>query len=146
MFEMELNVLISGLSHITLIVNDLKRTTKFLEKIFEAREVYSSGNETFSFSKEKFFLINGLWICIMEGKPLVERTYNHIAFKIPDSCFDEFLKRIKDVGAEIIQERSRVDGEGRSIYFYDYDNHLFELHTGTLEERLERYSKGKTIG
>ena len=140
---MELNTMISGLSHITLIVNDLKRTTKFLEKIFEAREVYSSGNETFSFSKEKFFLINGLWICIMEGKPLAERTYNHIAFKIPDSCFDEYLKRIKDTGAEIIPERSRVDGEGRSIYFYDYDNHLFELHTGTLEERLERYLKGK---
>lgn len=66
LFEMELNILISGLSHITLIVNDLKRTTKFLEIVFEAREVYSSGNET-----------------------------------------------------------------------------LFELHTGTLEERLERYSKGK---
>jgi catechol 2,3-dioxygenase-like lactoylglutathione lyase family enzyme len=140
---MEMNFLISGLSHITLIVNDLKRTKEFLEKIFEAKEVYSSGNETFSFSKEKFFLINGLWICIMEGKPLIERTYNHIAFKIPDSYFDEFLKRIKDAGIEIIPERSRVDGEGRSIYFYDYDNHLYELHTGTLEERLERYSKGK---
>lgn len=140
---MELYVLISGLSHITLIVNNLNRTKIFLEKIFDAREVYSSGNETFSFSKEKFFLINGLWICIMEGKPLLERTYNHIALKIPDSSFDEFHKRIKDVGAEIIPERSRVDGEGRSIYFYDYDNHLFELHTGTLEERLERYSKGK---
>ena len=140
---MELNIMISGLSHITLIVNDLNRTAKFLEKIFEAREVYSSGNEPFSLSKEKFFLINGLWICIMEGKSLAERTYNHIAFKIPDSCFEEFLIRIKHAGVEIIPERSRVDGEGRSIYFYDYDNHLFELHTGTLEERLERYSKGK---
>jgi Lactoylglutathione lyase and related lyases len=135
--------MISGLSHITLIVNDLQKTTKFFEVIFDAREVYSSGDETFSLSKEKFFLINGLWICIMESKSFVERTYNHIAFKIPDSSFDEFMKRINDVGAEIIQERSRVDGEGRSIYFYDYDNHLFELHTGTLEERLERYSKGK---
>lgn len=135
--------MISGLSHITLIVNDLQRTTAFLENIFEAKEVYSSGNETFSFSKEKFFQIGDLWICIMEGKSTVERTYNHIAFKISDSCFDEFVKRIKDTGVEIRPERSRVDGEGRSIYFYDYDNHLFELHTGTLEERLERYSKGK---
>jgi len=31
-------------------------------------------------------------------------------------------------------------GEGRSIYFYDHDNHLFELHTGNLEERLARYA------
>ena len=37
--------------------------------------------------------------------------------------------------------RSRVDGEGQFIYFYDYDNHMFELHSGTLEERLARYAQ-----
>ena len=25
------------------------------------------------------------------------------------------------------------------LYFYDDDNHLFEIHTGTLAQRLERY-------
>lgn len=133
--------MISGLSHITLIVKDLQRTSVFLEKIFEAKEVYSSGNKTFSLSKEKFFLINDLWICIMEGEPLVERTYNHIAFQIQHSDFDDFIARIKDIGVEIKPKRTRVDGEGCSIYFYDYDNHLFELHTGNLHERLKRYSK-----
>lgn len=135
--------MISGLSHITFIVKDLERATIFLEKIFEATEVYASENKTFSLSKEKFFLISDLWICIMEGEPLTERTYNHIAFHIQDSEFDDFVIRIKNVGAEIRPERSRVDGEGRSIYFYDYDNHLFELHTGNLDERLERYAKGQ---
>nr|EHU9844980.1 FosX/FosE/FosI family fosfomycin resistance thiol transferase [Listeria monocytogenes] len=43
------------------------------------------------------------------------------------------------LGVEIKPERPRVQGEGSSIYFYDFDNHLFELHTGTLEERLKRY-------
>jgi len=135
--------LIGGLSHITLIVKDLERTSLFLEKIFNAKQVYSSGDNTFSLSEEKFFLINGLWICIMKGEPQGERTYNHIAFKIQDSEIDEYISRIKDTGAETRPERSRVDGEGRSIYFYDFDNHLFELHTGTLEERLVRYSQGK---
>lgn len=41
---------------------------------------------------------------------------------------------------EIKPPRTRVEGEGRSLYFYDFDNHLFELHTGTLLERLSRYS------
>ncbi|MBC1970726.1 fosfomycin resistance hydrolase FosX [Listeria marthii] len=131
--------MISGLSHITLIVKDLKRTTTFLQDIFNAEEIYSSGDNTFSLSKEKFFLIAGLWICIMEGESLQERTYNHIAFQIQSEEVDEYIERIKSLGVEIKPERPRVQGEGRSIYFYDFDNHLFELHAGTLEERLKRY-------
>ncbi len=52
--------MISGLSHITLIVKDLNKTTTFLREIFNAEEIYSSGDQTFSLSKEKFFLIAGL--------------------------------------------------------------------------------------
>ncbi|EAG7692530.1 FosX/FosE/FosI family fosfomycin resistance thiol transferase, partial [Listeria monocytogenes] len=88
---------------------------------------------------EKFFLIAGLWICIMEGDSLQEQTYNHIAFRIQSEEVDEYIERIKSLGVEIKPERPRVEGEGRSIYFYDFDNHLFELHAGTLEERLKRY-------
>ncbi len=135
--------MISGLSHITFVVEDLERSAVFLMKIFDAKEVYSSGNKTFSISKEKFFLINDLWVCIMEGNPLAERTYNHIAFQIQEDEIEDYLLRIKDMGLEIKPERPRVSGEGRSIYFYDFDNHLFELHTGTLNERLHRYTKGK---
>ncbi|EAD7039103.1 FosX/FosE/FosI family fosfomycin resistance thiol transferase [Listeria monocytogenes] len=131
--------MISGLSHITLIVKDLNKTTAFLQNIFNAEEIYSSGDKTFSLSKEKFFLIAGLWICIMEGDSLQERTYNHIAFQIQSEEVDEYTERIKALGVEMKPERPRVQGEGRSIYFYDFDNHLFELHAGTLEERLKMY-------
>ncbi|MLA37499.1 FosX/FosE/FosI family fosfomycin resistance thiol transferase [Listeria monocytogenes] len=131
--------MISGLSHITLIVKDLNKTTAFLQNILNAEEIYSSGDKTFSLSKEKFFLIAGLWICIMEGDSLQERTYNHIAFQIQSEEVDEYTERIKALGVEMKPERPRVQGEGRSIYFYDFDNHLFELHAGTLEERLKRY-------
>ncbi|MGJ6518239.1 fosfomycin resistance hydrolase FosX [Listeria monocytogenes] len=131
--------MISGLSHITLIVKDLNKTTAFLQNIFNAEEIYYSGDKTFSLSKEKFFLIAGLWICIMEGDSLQERTYNHIAFQIQSEEVDEYTERIKALGVEMKPERPRVQGEGRSIYFYDFDNHLFELHAGTLEERLKRY-------
>ncbi|EAG7478088.1 FosX/FosE/FosI family fosfomycin resistance thiol transferase, partial [Listeria monocytogenes] len=123
--------MISGLSHITLIVKDLNKTTTFLREIFNAEEIYSSGDQTFSLSKEKFFLIAGLWICIMEGDSLQEQTYNHIAFRIQSEEVDEYIERIKSLGVEIKPERPRVEGEGRSIYFYYFDNHLFELHAGT---------------
>ena len=67
--------MIEGLSHITFIVSDLGRMSHFLTYIFEVREIYSSGEKRFSTSKEKFFLINGLWFAVMEGKPLAEKTY-----------------------------------------------------------------------
>jgi catechol 2,3-dioxygenase-like lactoylglutathione lyase family enzyme len=79
----------------------------------------------------------------MEGDPLPTRTYNHLAFKIDDADYDGFLDRIRALDLELTEGRSRVEGEGRSIYFYDHDNHMFELHTGTLEQRLMRYGRGR---
>jgi len=71
----------------------------------------------------------------------IEKSYNHLAFTIDESGYEMYLKRIENLGLEIRHGRKRVIGEGNSIYFYDYDNHLFELHTGTLEGRLFRYKK-----
>ena len=65
--------MIEGISHVTFIVSDLERMTEFLSKVFDAEEVYASGDKTFSISREKFFLIGGVWVAIMEGDPLPER-------------------------------------------------------------------------
>lgn len=131
--------MIQGISHITFIVKDLEKMSKFLVFIFDAEEIYSSDEKTFSISKEKFFLINGLWIAIMQGNSLLEKTYNHVAFKIAEEDYELYAARIKSIDLDVKEGRSRVEGEGRSLYFYDYDNHLFELHTGTLERRLQIY-------
>jgi len=136
--------MIQALSHITFIVSDLDRMTRLLATIFDAEEVYSSNEQTFSIAKEKFFLINGLWVAIMEGNPLSEKTYNHIAFKILEKDMDLYTHRIEGLGLELKKARSRIVGEGHSLYFYDYDNHLFELHTGTLQERLRIYAQATT--
>ncbi|MBD0263870.1 MAG: FosX/FosE/FosI family fosfomycin resistance thiol transferase [Tolypothrix sp. T3-bin4] len=131
--------MIQGISHITFIVSDLEKMTKFLTSIFDAEEIYSSDEQTFSISKEKFFLINGLWIAIMEGDSLSEKTYNHVAFKITEEDYELYAAKVRSLGVDVKKGRSRVKEEGRSLYFYDYDNHLFELHTGTLNQRLQRY-------
>lgn len=133
--------MIQGISHITLIVQNLGKTAAFLRAVFDAKEVYASGEKQFSLSKEMFFLINDIWLCIMEGEPLAERTYNHIAFQISEADFESYRAKVIESGAQLRQERPRVTGEGQSIYFYDFDNHLFELHAGTLGDRLKRYEK-----
>jgi len=133
--------MIEGISHITVIVKDLERGSLFFKSIFDAEEIYSSGDKIFSKTREKFFLIGGQWIAMMEGEPLSDRTYNHIAFKISDEDFEVYESRIQLLGIDFKPSRPRVEGEGRSLYFYDFDNHLFELHTGTLSERLARYAR-----
>ena len=134
---------IEGISHITLIVQDLERSSALLSSVLGARVVYDSGEEMFSLSRERSFLLGGVWVAIMEGKPLSERTYNHLAFKIPESEYENYRERLKTAGVHFREGRTRIQGEGQSLYFHDYDNHLFELHTGTLEERLHAY-EGKT--
>ena len=131
--------MIEGISHITFIVRDLELATQFFKQIFEAEEVYSSEDNTFSISREKFFMIGEQWIAIMEGESLPTHTYNHIAFKISEADFETYESRIRRMGVDVKPPRPRVEGEGRSLYFYDFDNHLFEIHTGTLSQRLERY-------
>jgi len=129
--------MIKGISHITFVVKDLQRTALFFTKIFDAKEIYSSPTV-------KYFLINDFWIALNIGESPSERTYNHIAFHIDKSDIDDYISRIKEAGAEIRPDRAnRKDGEGRSVYFYDFDGHLFELHTGTLSERLASYSHFK---
>lgn len=129
---------IKGISHITFICGNLEKTTEMLKYIFDAEEIYSSGEKTFSLSKEKFFSIAGIWIAIMEGDA-IEKTYNHIAFEVSEYDLPELRSRIEKLGLTILPSRKREEAEGDSIYFYDYDNHLFELHTGSLTTRLKLY-------
>lgn len=134
------SLLLQGISHMTFVVKDIEKSANMFKVLFGAKEIYDSKEKNFSISREKFFLIGNLWIALMEGKELSEKTYNHVAFKIDSSQVSEYLILIQKLGLTLREERSRIKEEGRSIYFYDYDNHLFELHTGTLKERLKGYN------
>lgn len=131
-----------GLSHITLIVRDLDRMAQLLCVGLGAREVYDSLGHNYSLSREKFFLLGGVWLAAMEGEPPTERSYQHVAFAVDEAELSAYESRLRALGAEVKAPRPRVEGEGASLYFYDFDNHLFELHTGTLEQRLARYRLG----
>lgn len=133
--------MIEGLSHLTFIVRDLDKMGRIITEVLGGEEVYSSGDRSFSIAREKFFVAGGLWLAVMEGESLPARSYNHVAFKVTDEDLAKARAAIADLGLEMKPPRPRVEGEGQSLYFYDHDNHLFELHTGTLEERLRRYGK-----
>ena len=133
----------SGLSHVTFIVRDLDRMEQILTSLLGAVRVYDSGADTFSLSAERFFLIgsgdDATWVAIMQGDAALPRSYNHVAFQVHAADIAGMRRIVEELGLECRSPRSRVGGEGESLYFYDDDNHLFELHTGSLRERLAVY-------
>jgi catechol 2,3-dioxygenase-like lactoylglutathione lyase family enzyme len=129
-----------GISHLTFLVRDLDRMARFMCDGLGAVEVYDSNGKNFSLSREKFFVLGGVWVAAMEGTPPAERSYQHVAFRVQQEDLSQYRERLERIGAEVLPCRSRVPGEGESLYVYDFDNHLFELHSGTLQERLTRYA------
>lgn len=129
---------IKGLSHITFMCKNIEKTAYMFKHMFDAEEIYASDGKEFSLSKEKFFKVAGLWIAIMEGES-IEKTYNHVAFEVDESDFPLFEEKILTLGLTRLPGRKRAPAEGNSLYFYDYDNHLFELHAGHLDIRLRHY-------
>ena len=131
---------VTGLSHATFLVADLERTARLFREGLGAREVYDSAGREHSLSREKFFLLGGVWLVAMEGAPLSEPTYRHLAFAVDADELPAFRARLLALGVEVLPGRGRIGGEGQSLYFRDYDNHLFELHAGTLDQRLATYA------
>lgn len=131
---------IEQLSHITLICKDIEKTGEFLRKVFGAVECYATQEKIFSVAREKFFKIGNMWFVVMEGDS-VAKTYNHIAFKVDATQLPRLQAEIERLGLNILEGRKRIAEEGQSLYFYDYDNHLFELHSGDLDKRIKHYAK-----
>ena len=130
---------ITGLSHVTLIVRDLERAARLWVDALGATQVYDSGQRPYSLSEERFFVLGGVWVALMKGEP-VARCYRHVAFQADAQDIVAHERKLRELGVEIRPARPRVDGEGISLYFYDYDNNLLELHSGSLQERLARYA------
>lgn len=128
------------ISHLTFVVRDLTRMATFLCDGLGAREVYDSGDRPHSLSAEKFFLLGGVWIAAMRGEPPAARSCQHVAFLVDEAELPGYRQRLRAIGAELRPPRTRIAGEGRSLYVYDFDNHLSELHTGSLEQRLSHYA------
>lgn len=129
----------NGISHLTFIVRDLELTATFLCAGLGADEVYDSSGKDRSLSREKSFVPGGVWLAAMAEEPPATRSYQHVAFAIAESELPVYEARLQALGIEILPSRDRIDGEGQSLYFYDFDNHLFELHTATLNQRLAAY-------
>lgn len=130
---------VTGLSHLTFVVRDLQRSARLWVEGLGAEQVYDSGAHYHSHSPERFLILGGVWIALMQGEP-GSRSYRHAAFEVAETELPTFESRLRALGAEVQTPRPRIEGEGVSLYFHDYDDNLLELHSGTLEQRLASYA------
>ncbi|MDR0269555.1 metallothiol transferase FosB [Paenibacillus sp.] len=130
---------LQGINHFCFSVSELETSISFYENVFGAKLLVKG-------RKLAYFDLDGLWIALNEEdveRESVPQTYTHIAFTVADEEFDQWYLHFQELGVQILPGRVRDERDKRSIYFLDPDGHRFELHTGTLEDRLDYYRKEK---
>lgn len=133
--------MIQSINHVTYSVSDIKQSITFYKDILKAKILVES-------DKIAYFTIGGVWLALNEEKDIprneIQHSYTHIAFTIDESEFDEWYQWLKVNDVKILEGRTRDIRDKQSIYFTDPDGYKLELHTGTLQDRLDYYKEEKT--
>jgi len=120
--------MLESLSHIALVVKDPARTAALFHDLFSARVIERKDEEG---HLETFVRLGGLWL-VLVGAPVERaRTGDHIAFRATAEVLEATAAKLQAMGREFIRARSNS-----ALYFFDYDDHVFELDTEDMDKGL----------
>lgn len=132
--------MIKGVNHLLFSVSNLEESIQFYKNVFDAK-LLVEGRTT------AYFDLNGLWLALNEETNIprsdANHSYTHIAFTVDEDDFANVVSRLQELKVNILSSRPRDEKDKKSIYFTDLDGHKFELHTGTLQDRLDYYKQEK---
>lgn len=133
-------LLVKGLNHLLFSVSNLEKSIQFFQQVFDAK-LLVKGKST------AYFDLSGIWLALNVEKDIprseIYHSYTHIAFSIEEADFEKMYDKLKRLEVNILPGRTRDGKDKNSIYFTDPDGHKFELHTGTLKDRLDYYQQEK---
>lgn len=125
---------VTGFSHITLQVRDLKTSLEFYHGIL-GMNLRHHGR------LDAYLEWGSAWVCLVERTEAGQQPggfagMDHVAFYIAEDDFKEAVAILNKHHIEIV--RGPVQrGTGWSVNFLDPDGIQLELHTSTLDERMQ---------
>ena len=120
--------MLEAIGHVALVVQNPARTASLFKELFASKIVLrkdSDGHE------ETFVQLGRTWFVLVQADVQRSRTGDHIAFSVSKRTLLACAEKLKQMGQEFLLARSDT-----ALYFYDYDNHVFELDTTDLEKDL----------
>lgn len=119
--------MLNGLNHITIAVSDLNRSFDFYTNILGMTpHVRWEGGA--------YLTLGNTWFCLSCDHVIPSQDYSHIALDIATENIAAFANKLR---TENIIEWKQNRSEGESIYFLDPDGHKLEVHSGSLQSRLD---------
>lgn len=122
--------MLGPIAHVALIVQDPARTAAFLRELFEAPVLERRDEDGHD---ETFIRLGVTWFALVKADVKRERTGDHVAFRVARESIQPCADKLKAKGHEFILSKT-----GASLYFFDFDNHVFELDSSGEEQELDR--------
>lgn len=133
--------MIKSVNHVCFSVSDLDRSIKFYQEVMGG-QLLAEGRTT------AYFDIGGVWVALNLQNDIPRNqlalSNTHMAFSIDESEFGDWYDKLHRHNVNILEGRPRDVRDKQSIYFTDPDGHKLEVHTGTLQNRLDYYKEIKT--
>jgi hypothetical protein len=120
--------MLKSISHIALVVKDPARTAALFHELFSTAAVAREDEEGHF---ETFVRLGGVWIALVGAPVQRARTGDHIAFHTTPEILEATVAKLEAMGREFVRARYN-----RALYFFDYDDHVFELDTEDIDKEL----------
>ena len=120
--------MLKSISHVALVVKDPGKTAALFQDLFGVRAVERQDDEG---HLETFLRLGGTWFALVGAPAERTRTGDHIAFHASPETLEATAAKLGAMGREFIRARGNT-----SLYFFDYDDHVFELDTADIDKEL----------
>ena len=120
--------MLDAIGHIALVVKNSSRTATLFKDLFGAVIVSRKEDDG---HEETYVRLGRTWFVLVQAEVDHPRSGDHIAFSVSKSALLETAEKLKSMNMEFFLARSDT-----ALYFFDYDNHVFELDTTDLEREL----------